>query len=76
MRMLTKLLPHLTIALALVLIVVVIVDSYNPMMGFLRGKPFQILAILAAASSLATALCLLFRTAGSGKKSTGKYEKQ
>ena len=63
MRIVKMLLPHLTIALAVVLAVVVIVDTYNPMMGFLMGKPFQVLVILEVLCSLATSLCLIFRPA-------------
>lgn len=69
MRILKMLLPHLTIALAVVLTVVVIVDMYNPMMGFLVGKPFQILVILEVLCALATSLCLIFRPA---KEHSGK----
>ena len=76
MQIMKKLLPHLTIALAIVLLVVVIVDVYNPRMGFLMGKPFQVLAISEVLCSLATALCFIFKSSGSAKKPAGKYEKK
>ena len=75
MRTLKKLLPHFTIALAVTLAVVVIVDVYNPMMGFLRGWPFQVLAILEVLCSLATSLCFLFSPSVKSKGPRGKYEK-
>lgn len=76
MRILKKLLPHFTIALAVALIVVVILDIYNPMMGFLRGKPFQILAFSEVLCSLATSVCFLCCPSAREKKPTGKYEKE
>lgn len=60
MRFLNKLLPHLTIALAVALMVVVIVDTYNPRMGFLMDTPFQVLVILEVLSTIATSLCFIF----------------
>ena len=60
MRILKTLLPHFTIALAVALTVVVIVDIYNPMMGFLTGKPFQVLVALEVLFSLITSICFVF----------------
>lgn len=62
MRIIKILLPHFTIALAVALAVVVIVDVYNPMMGFLMGKPFQVLVFLEVICALATSLCFIFNT--------------
>lgn len=76
MRIIKKLLPHFTIALAVVLLVVVIVDVYNPMMGFLKGWPFQVLVILEVVCSLITALCLVFHPSATRKGTKGKYEKK
>ena len=75
MRILKMLLPHFTIALAVALTVVVILDVYNPMMGFLMGRPFRILVILEVFCSLATSLCFLLSLYNKGKKTAGKYEK-
>ncbi len=69
MRILKMLLPHFTITLAVALTVVVILDVYNPMMGFLVGKPFQILVVLEVLCSLATSLCFIFRPYHKEKKS-------
>lgn len=76
MQIIKKLLPHLTLALAIVLLVVVIVDGYNPRMGFLTGKPFQVLAFAEAICAIATALCSLFRSDRKAKRRMGKYEKE
>ena len=75
MRVLKMFLPHFTIALAVALTVVVILDVYNPMMGFLMGKPFRILVILEVICSLATSVYFLFRSHREEKKAIGKYEK-
>lgn len=74
MRILKKLLPHVTLALAVTLAVVVIVDVYNPMMGFLRGWPFQTLVLLEVLCALATSLCLIFSPSEKRKRPRGKFE--
>ena len=43
MRHLKAFVPHLSLALQLSLLVVVILDVFNPMLGLLRGLPFLIL---------------------------------
>lgn len=75
MRILKMILSHFTIALAVALVVVVIVDVYNPMMGFLMGKPFQILAISEALCALSTSLFLIFSPKVKPQGSKGKFEK-
>lgn len=75
MRILKTVLPHFTIALAVTLIVVVIVSDYNPMMGFLVGKPFQILVILEVLFSLATAICLILKPSVKEDQPRGRYER-
>lgn len=76
MRILKKLLPHLTIALAVALLVVVIVDGYNPRMGFLMGKPFQILTIAEILCTLVTSLFCIFSPGSKTKRPKGRYEKE
>lgn len=58
MKFLNALLPNLTISLNLVLLIVLYLNSRNPMMGFLTGAPFLVLAILTCVCSLATAIIL------------------
>lgn len=58
MKFLNALLPNLTISLNLVLLIVLYLNSRNPMMGFLTGAPFLVLAILTCVCSLATAIVL------------------
>ena len=58
MKFLNALLPNLTISLNLVLLIVLYLNSRNPMMGFLSGAPFLVLAILTCVCSLATAIIL------------------
>lgn len=75
MRILKTVLPHLTIALAVALTVVVIVGVYNPMMGFLAGKPFQVLVILEVLCSLATSICFIVQSWPKGKTTRGRFER-
>ena len=58
MKFLNAVLPNLTISLNLVLLIVMYLNSRNPMMGFLVGAPFLVLAILTCVCSLATAIIL------------------
>jgi len=60
MRFLKRALPNITIAFAVSMIVIVIVHSHNPMMGFLTGTPFMILSFLFCGLSIATSLTLYF----------------
>ena len=60
MRKLLSLLPHLSIALTLALTVLVILDVYHPMLGFLKGRAFLLLVLLCALASMASAI-LLYR---------------
>ena len=54
-------LPHLSIALTLALLVVVILNVFNPMLGLLRGTSFLVLFGACALSAIATALELIRR---------------
>ena len=59
MKFLKAVLPNISIALSLSLLVLVIVDNRNPMMGFLRSVQAQILIAVAAviASDRGGAVC-------------------
>lgn len=58
MGFLRSLLPNLSIALNVSLLVVVYLDLRNPMMGFLVGWPFLILVVSCALCAIGTALVL------------------
>ena len=58
MKFLYAMLPNLTISLNLVLLIVMYLNSRNPMMGFLTGAPFLVLIILSCVCSIATAVLL------------------
>lgn len=58
MKFLRAALPNLTIALNLALAIVIYLDMRNPMMGFLIGPPFAVLAISCVVCSLASAIVL------------------
>lgn len=58
MRFWKAVLPNLTISLVLATMTVVILDSFNPMMGFMEGLPFLILITATLLCSLATSVVL------------------
>ncbi len=53
MRFWRAVLPNLTISLILALLTVVILDSFNPMMGFMEGPAFRILLVVTLLCALA-----------------------
>ena len=58
MKFLKAVLPNISIALSLSLLVLVIVDNRNPMMGVLRSVQAQILIAVASVIAIATAAVL------------------
>ena len=69
MKFLRAMLPNLTIALNISLLVIVYLDQRNPMMGFLMGTPFQMLSALCALCSIMTAVVLYGDWRKSGRNS-------
>lgn len=61
-------LPHLSIALNLALLVVVILDVFNPMLGLLKGTAFLVLIGLCVLCSLASAIELVRRQRRSARR--------
>lgn len=55
MRFLKCVLPNLSIALTLALVTLVILDWFNPMLGFLTGTWFHVFFGLCAIANLLTA---------------------
>ena len=58
MKFLRSFLPNLTISLNLALLIVFYLDLRNPMMGFLVGAPFLVLAACTCLSSIVTGILL------------------
>ena len=58
MRFLKRTLPHLVISQNLALMIVIYLDMRNPMMGFLMGAPFVVLAGTCCICSIVTAAVL------------------
>ena len=58
MRFFKSFLPNLTIALAISLAVIVILDNRNPMMGFLMGTQFMVLAISTCVCAILSSIVL------------------
>lgn len=57
-KFLRAVLPHVCIALHAVLVVAVILDVYNPMLGLLKGAAFLTLIALCFLSALAVSIAL------------------
>ena len=58
MRFFYTVIPNLAISLDLALLVTLYLDLRNPMMGFLMGAPFLVLAISACVTSIISAALL------------------
>ena len=58
MNFMGSVLPNLSISLNLALMIVFYLDLRNPMMGFLVGAPFLVLAACTCLSSVATGILL------------------
>lgn len=56
-----KALPHLTVALALALLTVEILNEFNPRMGFLEGKPALVLICAVCLCAIACGVALYAR---------------
>ena len=52
MRFLHVIVPNLAVSLNLALMIVIYLDMRNPMMGFLSGAPFVVLAASACLTSI------------------------
>lgn len=75
MRFLKAFLPNLTISLNIALLIVIYLDRRNPMMGFLVGAPFTVLAACTCICSVATAIVLYAGWRKQFRKGAGKYQK-
>ena len=58
MRLFRGIIPNLAISLNIALMVVIYLDMRNPMMGFLVGTPFLVLAVSCFAASVSSAVTL------------------
>ncbi|MBQ2895336.1 MAG: hypothetical protein IJE26_01340 [Oscillospiraceae bacterium] len=69
-----KIAAFLGFALGACMIVVMIVDQYNPMMGFLRGQPMETYLLLLCLFCMAEALAIYFPS-GRKKRSRGRHSR-
>ena len=58
MKLFHAVIPNLAISLNIALMIVIYLDMRNPMMGFLVGKPFLVLAVSTCIASIASAVTL------------------
>ena len=65
MKLLKRALPHLTIALALALLALAILNEFNPRVGFLQGRDALLLISL---TCLCAAACGVVLALGQAKK--------
>ena len=68
MKKLTEFIPHLCIAMMLSLLVIVVLDGYNPMMRWLNSGVSKLFLVLCALVGLTTALLLIARQRRRRKK--------
>ncbi|MDD5016605.1 MAG: hypothetical protein PHO15_00725 [Eubacteriales bacterium] len=57
--MIRKIIPHICIAISVMIIVFYIINIYNDAMGFLRGTVFETLLLIFCAVSITTSVMLL-----------------
>ena len=67
MRFFCAVVPNMAICLNLALMFVVYLDMRNPMMGFLVGAPFLVLAASACISSIISAVILYVSYRNNGR---------
>lgn len=58
MRWIRTVVPNLAVSLSIALLIVIYLDMRNPMMGFLSGAPFVVLACSACITSVVSAVTL------------------
>ena len=69
-----KIAAFLGFALGACMIVVMIVDQYNPMMGFLMGQPMETYLLLLCLFCMAEAMAIYF-PGGGKKRSQGRHSR-
>lgn len=57
--MLKRVLPHISIACSLILLILYIINLFNDAMGFLRGSEFEFLLLISIIASFFTAVYLV-----------------
>ncbi len=67
--MIKKIFAHLTIVITAIMVVLIVIDSVNDAMGFLRGDVFKTLLIIYCVVSLLTAAFYI----ASGRKTRKRY---
>ena len=74
MRFFHAVIPNLAISLNIALMIVIYLDMRNPMMGFLVGTPFLVLAVSCFAASVISAV-VLYASYRKKKKPTVNQQK-
>ena len=70
-----KIAAFLGFALAACMIVVMIVDQYNPMMGFLRGQPMETYLLLLCLFCMVEALAIYFPAPRKSRRPQGRHSR-
>ena len=58
MRFFKAVLPNINISFAVALIVVTILNEFNPMMGFLQGRPAAVLIVISSVLTIINGIVL------------------
>ena len=70
MRLFHVIVPNLAVSFDLALMILLYLDMRNPMMGFLEGAPFYVVAALACVLSIVSAVSLYATHRKSQRNST------
>ena len=70
-----KIAAFLGFALAACMIVVMVVDQYNPMMGFLRGPPMDTYLLLLCAACMVEAMAIYFPEKRKTRRPQGRHSR-
>ena len=70
-----KIVAFLGFALAACMIVVLVVDQYNPMMGFLRGQPMETYLLLLCAACIVEAMAIYFPEKRKTRRPQGRHSR-
>ncbi len=63
-----KILPHINFVFAFTMLVIIVVNSINPMMAFLRGDVFETALTILVAASLITSGVSIYHNSKSEKE--------
>ena len=76
MKLIIKILPHITFILSIMLITFLILDKFNPVMEFVNNNISNVLLFILGFSTLIESIYLIVINTKSGKKKEKKKKKE